>query len=300
MAFNTKLFDGIVIFNEVVSHGSFTKASEATGHSTSYISKEINKLESRLGVRLLNRTTRSLSLTQEGTLYLRHCQQLIQDAEDAEDALGGQQAEPAGVLKVGCPLSFGLSRIRPLLPEFLSRYPKIMLDLDLNDRKLDIISEGFDVMIRASQQLEDSSLVARRIMQSEGLTLASPEYLSQNGIPATPQHLSEHRTIGYSYLKQSQMWSYTDPDGRQFQPVLQNHILTNSPETNLSLCIAGMGISRMPRFNLSDEIERGKLIELFPEYPRQNIDVFIVYPSRKYMSSKVKCFVDFVLENLSE
>lgn len=140
--FQGQLLDGVVIFAEVVGRGSFTRAAEESGHSTSYISKEISKLEARLGLRLLNRTTRSLSLTPEGEFYYRLCQQIINDAEQAEAALGGGTAEPRGRLRVSCPLSFGLSRLRPVLAKFTDRYPAVNVELDLNDRKVDIVIVG--------------------------------------------------------------------------------------------------------------------------------------------------------------
>lgn len=300
MAFNAKLLDGMVIFVEVVNSGSFTKAALNSGHSTSYISKEINKLEARLGVRLLNRTTRSISRTQEGELYFQQCQQIINDAEQAENTLSGRQLQPKGNLRVSCPVSFGLSRIRPVLADFIAKYPHVNLEIDLNDRKVDIVADGFDVVIRASIQLEDSSLISRRFMTSHSLTLASPDYLAKYGTPQHPRDLEQHKTISYSNLKQATQWTYPTHNEGNVQVKVNSRVLTNSPELELALALAGQGICRMPKFNLKDEIESGKLVSLFDDFPATKVSVYLVYPSRKYMSSKVRSFIDFVIQSLGD
>ena len=295
MALDLKSLDGVALFSALIHHGSFTQVALVTGHSKSYISKEITKLEARLGVRLLNRTTRSLNLTPEGEFYYQHCQQIMSDIDSAQTVLAGQQQEPQGRLKVGSPLSFGLSRLRPILSEFMAKYPKVELDVNLEDRTVDMISEGFDVLIRASSQLEDSSLIARKIMASEGVTIASPKYLARCGTPQTPMELPQHTIISYSYLKSPNLWPYISPEGKALQVKVNSQILTNSPELELSLCLDGQGITRLPRFNLNGEIEQGRLVELFPEYGRASIDVYIIYPSRQHLSAKVRCFVDFIV-----
>lgn len=300
MAFNGQLLDGLVIFAEVVSAGSFTRAAEASGHSTSYISKEVSKLEERLGVRLLNRTTRSLSLTPEGELYFRSCEQLINDAEQAENALVGNTAEPRGLLRISCPLSFGLSRLRPMLPAFTERYPDVKIELDLNDRFVDIVAEGYDIAIRAAAQLEDSSLVSRTLMRSKGVTVASPAYLEKHGTPASPEDLTGHQTITYSHLRQPNAWTYVNSDGKELTVKLDSRVVTNSPEMELALAIAGQGITRLPLFNLNDELETGTLVELFPQMSPWPIDVYMVYPSRKHIAPRVRAFMDFVIAELGD
>lgn len=300
MAFNSQLLDGMVIFSEVVNSGSFTQAANNSGHSTSYISKEVNKLEERLGVRLLHRTTRTLSLTPEGEVYFQQCQQIIEDAKQAENAVSGKQGEPKGTLKISCPVSFALSRLRPVLAKFTAQYPQINLDLDLNDRKVDMVAEGFDVLIRAAVQMEDSNLISRRIMRSYGVTIASPNYLKEHGVPSHPSELIHHKTITYSHLKQPNVWEFTDAHNQQHQVSLACNVTTNSPEMELALCLAGQGITRLPYFNLTNELETGELVELFTDYKKKEIDIFLIYPSRKHMSAKVRSFIDFVMDELGE
>ncbi|MBE1273508.1 LysR family transcriptional regulator [Enterovibrio baiacu] len=293
---NTQLLDGMVIFREVMKYGSFTKAADRTGHSTSYISKEINKLEERLGVRLLHRTTRSLSLTPEGELYYEQCRQIVQDAEELESAMLGRQVTPKGNLKISCPTSFGLTRLAPLLRGFADAYPDITLNIELNDRKVDLVAEGFDIAVRASQSLDDSSLISRKIYSSHTVTVASPTYLEKHGKPTHPKELLHHKVISYSNIPSYNIWRYKDHDGNAIDVELESFVVSNSSQLELLLCLSGEGITRMPLFNMNGEIESGELVELFTDLPRTNVDVFIVYPSRKHMSSKVRCFIDFLSE----
>ncbi len=291
---NTRFLDGMVVFARVIEGGSFTNAAQNTGHSTSYISKEVNKLEERLGVRLLNRTTRSISLTPEGELYYQCCQTVMDEVQQVELHLAGQQLEPQGHLKVSCPVSFGLSRVRPILADYMCLYPKVTVELSLEDRRVDMVSEGYDVAIRASNQLEDSSLISRKIMSSRGLIIASPGYLKQYGTPQSPSELIQHKTIAYSLAKNESTWHFVDANGEEINVKISSHLTTNSGEMDLALCVAGQGITRIPHFNLEKELERGEVVELFTDYKPWKIDVFLVYPSRKHMSSKVRSFIDYM------
>lgn len=291
----TNLLDGIIIFSEVVKSGSFTKAAHNTGHSTSYISKEINKLEERLGVRLLHRTTRTLSLTPEGESYYAQSVQIIDDALNAELCVAGQQGEPQGMLRVSCPVSFGTANLAPVLAKFTQAYPKIELELELNDRMVDVVSEGFDIVIRASKKLEDSSLVSRFIMESYGVTVATPEYLKAYGHPRSPCELTEHKVINYSLAKQPDIWEYINLDGEPISVRVKSCVKTNSPELERALCVASQGITRIPISHVEADLQNGTLVELFADYPRLRLDLHMVYPSRKHVSAKVRSFIDFVL-----
>jgi len=290
----TNLLDGMVIFSLVVAKGSFTQAAQASGHSTSYISKEVNKLEERLGLRLLNRTTRSISLTPEGELYFQTCENVMDEVHQVEQQLSGHQHEPQGHLKVSCPVSFGLSRIRPILADYMNLNPKVSVELELDDRKVDLVAGGYDVVIRASNQLGDSSLISRKIMSSRGVIIASPAYLKQYGTPLHPKELSQHKTIAYSLAKNESAWRFERASGEEVSVKISSHLTTNSGEMDLALCIAGQGITRIPYFNLEKELESGEVVELFSDYKPWQIDVFLVYPSRKHMSSKVRSFIDYM------
>ena len=298
MAFDSKLLDGMVLFAEVVKAGSFTQAAERSGHSTSYISKEISALESRLGVRLLHRTTRSLTLTPDGRAYFNTCEQIIQDASDTRDLLQGRQQQVSGTLRLSCPVTFGIAYLRPLLHDFMQAYPAIELELDLNDRKVDLVAEGVDVAIRGAVGLADSSLISRPLLSSPTLTLASPGYLAKAGLPSHPTELSRHRTLCYSYLKDPNLWPFIGPDGEAIQVRVTPKVLTNSPQMELAMCVAGEGIMRMPAFNLTDELQSGKLQSLLEDYQAPEIKLYLVYPGRKHLASRVRCFIDFMLERM--
>lgn len=299
MAFDSQLLDGMVIFVEVVNSGSFTQAALTSGHSTSYISKEINKLESRLGVRLMQRTTRSLRLTPEGEVYFQQCQQIIDDAEQAQNIVSGAQAEPQGTLKISCPTSFAMARLQHVFSEFITQYPKVNLEIDLSNRKVDMISEGFDIAIRATSQLDDSSLISRKIYSADAVVVAAPSYLKQFGTPTKVNELENHSAITYSHLKHPSIWGFINQQGKVETVKVNSRVQTNSSELEISLCVAGHGVMLMPRFNLNGEIERGELVELLTEYQRQQINVYVVYPSRKHMSAKVRSFIDFAYNQLA-
>jgi len=296
----SNLLDGIAIFVQVVQSKSFVNAAERMNHSTSYMSKEVSKLEARLGVRLLHRTTRTLSLTSEGEVYYQQCQQIIEDALQVESSISGRQQIPQGRLKLSCPVGIGVSRIRPILAEFLAKYPKVTLDIDLNDHKVDLVADGFDIVIRAAVQLEDSSLISRRFMNSTSLTLASPEYLQKHGTPKQPEDLVGHQMISYRNLKTPETWHYTTKNGHKTQTYVQSHVSCNNSEMMISLCLAGQGIIRMPLFNLREEVASGKLIPLFEDLMPINIGVYLVYPSKKNMPAKLRCFIDFIMEKLGD
>lgn len=300
MVINSKLLDGLVIFSHVVKAGSFTQAAESSGHSTSYISKAVNKLEQRLGVRLLHRTTRSLSLTPEGQLYFQMCEQIIEDALQAENAIVGKQGEAQGLLKISCPISYGLANLSPILSRYTELNPKVQLDIDLNDRKVDLIADGFDIVIRAALQLEDSSLISRKISQSESIILASPQYLKKHGTPQHPKDLVRHKIINYSNLKQPEIWHFQDEQGDPLQVQLDSFILTNSSTLEVNLAVDGQGIFRVPRFVLGDELATGKLVEILSDWSKPQIGIYMVYPSRKHMSAKVRSFIDFVMQELGD
>ncbi len=298
--FDSRLLDGIAIFVGLVNCKSFTQAALASGHSASHISKQVNKLESRLGVRLLNRTTRHLSLTSEGQLFFERCQQLVLDAEQAQSMVLGQQQQPKGRLRISCPVFLGVAKLNHLFAAYMTQYPQVDLALELNDRKVDLVSEGFDIAIRATQKMEDSSLISRKILEDTVLTVAAPCYLEKHGNPSTPFALSQHKGICYSNNNQPNVWEFIDKQGHLQTVQVSSHVLTNNAEMEVNLCVQGKGIMQMPRFNLQGQLERGELVELFTDYPKKQVNLFLVYPSRHYMSSKVRSFIDFMLHRIKD
>jgi DNA-binding transcriptional LysR family regulator len=294
----TKLFDGVVIFTQVVNCGSFSAAAAKTGHSNSYISKEINKLESRLSVRLLNRTTRSLSLTPEGRVYFEQCLQMVSDAQDGLALLDQRNVKPSGKFKISCPVAFAEGYLQDTLFEYMKRYPDVQLELDLNDRRVDLVQGGFDLVIRATDQLEESSLICKKIYSCKGYTVASEEYLKRFGRPNKPEELVGHHCLCYSNLKKPTRWNYVSDDNKEVFVDVICKVLCNSAHMELAMVLAGHGICRLPEFAMKQALKAGKLEILFPDYLAPDVNVYAVYPSRKHLSPKVRCFIDLLTQKM--
>lgn len=295
---SSKLFDGVVIFTQVVNCGSFSAAAEIMGHSSSYISKEINKLESRLAVRLLNRTTRSLSLTPEGKVYFEQCQQLVFDAQDALALLNLSHINPKGILKISCPAAFAQRHLQAAISKYMHLYSEVELVLDLNDRQVDLVQDGFDLVIRATDKLAVSSHICRKIYSCKAYTVATSDYLQRYGKPTKPQQLSKHQCICYSNLKTPNRWWYTSPEGKDFFVDVGSKLLCNSAQMELAMVLDGHGICRLPEFSMEQALQNKQLEILFSDYPAPIIDVYVIYPSRKHLSPKVRCFIDLLVEQL--
>ncbi|WP_305374639.1 LysR family transcriptional regulator [Photobacterium leiognathi] len=293
---NNQLFDGIALFVQVVKSGGFGAAAQAMGHSNSYVSKEIVKLENRLGVRLLNRTTRSISLTPEGKSYYQECLQLISDAEQAVAHITQSTVAPKGTLKISCPVWFGKHYLKHVFSAYLTRYPDVVIDLDMSDKAIDVIGDGYDLVIRASAKLDESSLICKRIYSSRICTVASPEYIAKHGRPIHPTELSSHHCFCYSNLKKSNIWDYMDKAGNQTSVDVHQRIRSNNTEMSLALVCNGDGIIRLPEFYIEQQIKTGELILLFEDYVFPMVDVYALYPTRKHLASKVRCFLDLIDE----
>lgn len=295
MSSNTDVFGGIAVFVQVIKAKSFTVAAKQLGHSTSYVSKELTRLEKRLGMRLLNRTTRTISLTDAGRAYYERCNQIVADAEDAEFSITQLQATPRGVLKVNAPVSFGLEYLRAELPKFLGAYPEIHLEVAFNDRMIDVVAEGYDVVIRVGA-MKDSNLIARRIMSSKGVVVASPKYLHRHGRPTKPSDLTEHSCISYSLQQTPSHWEFTDSKGKSTSVNVTPRVVCNSAELELAMALADIGITRLPLYCCKRDIEAGNLETILEDYERSNFGVYAIYPHRQYLSAKVQVFINFLLE----
>ncbi|PSV22073.1 LysR family transcriptional regulator [Photobacterium leiognathi subsp. mandapamensis] len=293
---NNQLFDGITLFVQVVKSGGFGAAAQVMGHSNSYVSKEIVKLENRLGVRLLNRTTRSISLTPEGKSYYQECLQLISDAEQAVAHITQSTVAPKGTLKISCPVWFGKHYLKDVFSAYLTRYPDVVIDLDMSDKAIDVIGDGYDLVIRASAKLDESSLICKRIYSSRICTVASPGYIAKYGRPIHPAELSSHHCFCYSNLKKSNVWDYMDKAGNQTSVDVHQRVRSNNTEMSLTLVRNGDGIIRLPEFYIEQQIKTGELTLLFEDYIFPTVDVYALYPTRKHLASKVRCFLDLIDE----
>jgi DNA-binding transcriptional LysR family regulator len=298
MGTNKDQLDGMSVFVRVVEKGSFTLAARYLNHSTSYISKELSRLESRLGVRLLNRSTRKISLTDSGRTYYEYCRQIVADAEEAERSISAQHDVPRGTLKISAPLSLGHTYLADLLPQFLKTYPDVQMEVDFDERLVDVIAEGYDVVIRVTN-LKDTSLISRKIMSSSIITLASPDYLRRKGCPAHPGDLIEHDCISYTYLQRPAYWDYFSGDGKQLGVTVKPQVVCNDAELQRSMAVAGVGITRLPSFCCQDELSTGALVPILKEYEFKDLGVYALYPHRRHLSAKVRVFVDFLVKHLS-
>ena len=291
---NTHLLDGMAVYVAVVNTGSFVAAAQSLGHSSSYISKEISKLEKRLGSRLLNRTTRTLSLTDAGRAYYERANQIIIDAENAERSINQLQETPSGLLRVNAPGSFGSRHLLKVFGDFMHHYPEVKLELEFNDRVIDVVSEGYDVVIRVGA-IKDSNLVARKFTQSRMVTIAAPSYLQKYGTPKSVEDLNQHQCIVYSLLPTPTLWTFFK-DGQRININVEPRAICNSSHIEVSLVSQGIGITRVPLFTCEKEIEQGKLQIILDDYDVVPFEIFAVYPHRQYLTAKVRAFVDFVVE----
>ena len=256
---NKQALDGVAIFVHVVENGGFTAAANQLGNSTSFISKQVTGLESRLGVRLLNRTTRTISLTDVGRLYFERCKQIMVDAEEAERSIFQLHDNPQGVLKLSAPISFSHSHLNDILPDFLKAYPDIQMEIDLNDRFVDVVADGFDVVLRGGE-LTDSNLISRQILRSRAVVVASPEYLKKFGEPQAPSDLKDHDCIGYAYKKNPALWDFVGADGKRKFIKVRMRTISNNAELNESLTKAGMGFVFFQHLRVKGPLRMARLL----------------------------------------
>jgi DNA-binding transcriptional LysR family regulator len=289
----------VAVFVAVVDAGSFTRAAERLKVSRPAVSKQVSRLEESLGVRLLNRTTRRLSLTEAGRIFYERASRGLEDLAEARAEVAQLQEKPRGVLRINVPMSFGILHIAPLLPAFMREYPELAVEMDLNDRKLDVIEEGFDVSVRISD-LPDSTLVARRLAPCRHVIVAAPAYLERHGVPKTPADLKEHQVLSYSLQQSSLQWHFLTSDGRPEEVTVGGRLQVNN---SLALCealLAGMGVARTPTFLVGEDLRQGRLTALLENYRSLEISIYLVYPQRRYLSPKVRAFADFLAGKIKD
>lgn len=281
----------------VVESGSFVAAAQRMHSSKAAVSRYIQELETYLGVRLLQRSTRRISLTEAGRDYYQRTKQILADLDDADNMIGHSNSSLIGHIRINAPLTFGTRYLAPLWAEFLAEYPSITLDVELNDRRVDLVEEGFDLAIRIGN-LADSSLVSRRLANGYALLVASPEYLQQQGTPQSPEELSQHQVISYSYLPSGDVWHFTNTAGEEKAIAVKPRMHTNNGDTIRSVVLGGQGIALQPAFMVSQDIQTGRLVTFLPEWAGPRFGIHAVYPTRKHLSKKVKTLIDFLAEKL--
>lgn len=284
----------LAVFAKVAEVKSFTKAAEALGLSKSAVSKHVAGLEERLKARLLQRTTRRLSLTEVGTALFARAQRIVAEVEEAERAVTALSTEPRGTLRVSAPMSFGIRHLGPVLADFMVRFPALHVDLALNDRMVDIVEDGFDLAIRIAK-LPDSSLIARKLCPGRRIVCASPEYWRRHGTPKTPADLKNHNCLMYTYLPNPDELRFDGPDGPVAVPVAGT-LHSNNGDILRAAALAGIGFFFAPTFLVGDDVRAGRLERVLPEYDDTSLSIYAVYPHTRHLSAKVRAFIDFLAE----
>jgi DNA-binding transcriptional LysR family regulator len=283
-------------FVQVVEAGSFVAASDRMDLSPAMVSRHVQDLEERLGTRLLNRTTRRISLTEPGAAYYERCQQVLRDIEEMDLSVAREVQQPRGLLRVNAPVVFGTRHLSLLLAEYEGRYPEVAIDLNLTDRFIDLVEEGADLAVRIGA-LTESTLVARRLCPIRLVLCASPGYLERYGTPRTPTDLAGHNCLGYTYTRGGAEWELSGPDG----PVvvsIRGSLRANHGEVLHQAAIGGLGLALQPTFIAGEALAAGLLRPVLPDYCPTEISAYAVFPSRKFLSAKVRTFVDFLAEKL--
>lgn len=285
------------VFVRVVQAGSFSAAARALDLTPSAISKQIGRLEDRLGARLFNRTTRRLNLTEVGNGFYERCRQILTDIEEAEQAVADLRSRPRGTLKLALPAAFGRLHVIPVLSDYLQRYPDMRIDLNQNDRLIDIVAEGMDLAIRIGD-LSDSSLIARRLAPNRRVVCAAPAYFANRTVPKGPQDLAEHNCLVYIYRASRNDWRFHGPTGEETVQVSGN-LEANSAEALQSAVLSGLGLGLLPIWLIGADLKAGRMIEVLPDYHAPDSAVYAVYPPGRHLSPKVRSFVDFLAEYFS-
>ena len=285
------------VFCTVVDKGTFVGAADALEMSKAAISRYVSALEERLGARLLHRTTRKLSLTEEGRQFYHQAREVLALMDQAEEAVSSAAPEPSGVLRVNAPVSFGVLHLAPLWGAFMNAHPNVELDISLNDRLVDLVDEGFDAAIRIAR-MESSSLVGRRLAGTRMCLCASPDYLASHPPLRTLADLADHGVIAYTNFATGNEWLFDGPDGR-VSVRTRSIVRCNNGDTCRSIALAGGGIALQPSFMVGDDLRSGALVEILPEYRSIELGIYVVYPTRKHLASKVRALISFLTERFA-
>ncbi|MBV6661465.1 LysR family transcriptional regulator [Pseudomonas yamanorum] len=289
-------FEDMRLFCQVMESGSFTAAAEHLGLSKQFVSRRLIQLEERLGVRLLNRSTRRLDVTPLGQSYYESALRLLSEVEQVEQGIAGQNTDPRGTIRLSAPLSFAMAHLGSLLPLFLQRHPHVTVEVDLSDRPVDLISEGYDLVLRIGT-LEDSTLIARRIASVQRVYCASPDYLALHGTPQTPDDLVDHECLPYGHGRQVQ-WHFK-VDGEPHTRNVSGRMRVNNGELLRDAAIAGLGITYLPNFIVAQALQDGRLVALLEDTTPESLTLSAVYPQHRQSSRPVQALIEFLRERLA-
>ncbi|MFB2566937.1 LysR family transcriptional regulator [Rhizobium sp. IMFF44] len=288
----------LTVFGRVVECGGFSAAARRLNMSVTMVGNHVQSLEDRLGARLLNRTTRRISLTETGKYYYERSLQILADLEEADRAAGALSTTPRGTLKLytsGAIVRFLL----PVVNEFMTQYPAISLDFNVGERSIDMVEEGYDLMIR-TLPASDSTLVARKLAPWRHMLVCSPEYRDTHPMPKVPADLVEHNCLQYTYYPYGDEWRFEDADGKQVGVKISGNVVSNSAETLRFLLASGQGIFLAPSFIVFEEVAAGRLVRVMPDYRAVEFMISAIYPNRSHLPTKVRLFIDLLAERFVE
>lgn len=284
------------LYCQIIETGQLSLAADHLNLSKGAVSKQLAKLEAHLGGRLLNRTTRQLTPTEAGIAFYERTKLILESVEEAECVVSGLTAEPRGTLKINAPMSFGIQYMGKLLAKYQQEYPKVIIDISLSDRQIDLVEEGYDLALRIAT-LKDSSLIARRLAACHIVMCASPDYLHQYGEPQTPNDLKNHQCIRYAYSDSMKYWVLENREGKKKQVMINSPLSSNNGNLICDAMVHGMGIAPLPTFIVGNAIRKGEAKIILDDWRPQTEDMSLLYPSSKHLSAKVRAFVDMAVEH---
>lgn len=288
-------FAALKAFVTVVDEGGFAAAARALGQSRSAVNRLVITLEDELGAQLLNRTTRSVAATASGRAYYERARSILDQLEEADRSLGEMQETPVGDMRINAPMSFGTMHLSPAVADFVARHPAIRVQLDLNDRFVDVVEEGYDLTIRIAEPREDANLVDHRIAGIRRVLCASPDYLARHGEPASPDGLKSHACLHYGNLLSGNVWRLAGPDGEV--AVTANGVMcSNNGEVLSDAAVRGLGITLLPTFIVGRELQAGRLVTVLPDYAPSTLTLCAIYPPSRHLSAKIRLLTDFLTE----
>ena len=288
----------IQVFAQVVESGSFAKAADRLGLSTSAASRQVADLESHLQTRLLNRTTRRVSLTESGQQFYERAVQLMTDLAEAEQEASSAAVVPRGTIRLTTSVNFGVRHVAPAIAEFLERYPDVRFDVSLSDRVVDLVEEGLDLAIRIGAPVADN-LVARKLGETRMVPCASPGYLAKHAAPKTPEDLARHNCFTYEYVSPRHVWRFRDRSGAEHAVRVAGRLHSNNGDLLAEVAARDGGIVFEPAFIVGPEVRAGRLVPLLQDFVPPPVPIYALYPSRKHLSAKVRRFVEFLIERFS-
>ncbi|RJG01958.1 LysR family transcriptional regulator [Noviherbaspirillum sedimenti] len=287
-------FQEMQSFVAVVNAGSFVKAADTLGTSKAAVSRHVAELEQRIGARLLNRTTRKLSLTDDGEAFYHHCVEILESIDEAEAVLSARSGEASGRVRVSAPVTFGIAYLAPLWGKFLALHPRVTLDVSLSDRTVEPVEEGYDLVIRISQA-PHPTLIGRQLASSRVVLCASRAYLQKHGEPLHPHELAGHDVISYSYWSSRDEWRFEGPHGPA-QVTVRSRLTANNGDTCRAAALEHQGIILQPDFLVGEDLRSGRLVELMPDYRSAELGIYALYASRKQLPLKLRHLIDFLAE----